>query len=78
MYDSNLIEKKRGWGHSSNISVVYFAMIAEVKNLVLFHYNPDYSDEKINGMLEETSELLKKQKSGIKCIAAEEGLTIKI
>lgn len=78
MYDQNLIEKKKGWGHSSNISVVYFSIIAEVKNLILFHYNPDYSDEKIKFMLEETSELLKNQNSGIKCIAAEEGLTINI
>ncbi|HVO75970.1 MAG TPA: hypothetical protein VMT35_18245, partial [Ignavibacteriaceae bacterium] len=78
MYDQKLLEKKKGWGHSSNISVAYFAMMAEVKNLILFHYNPDYSDTKIDGMVSETITLLKTQKSNIKCIAAREGLTLKL
>jgi len=78
MYDQKLLEKKRGWGHSSNISVAYFAIMAEVKNLILFHYNPDYSDAKIDVMLKETVALLKQHKSKIKCIAAKEGLIINI
>jgi phosphoribosyl 1,2-cyclic phosphodiesterase len=78
MYDQTLLEKKKGWGHSSNISVAYFALAAEVSNLIPFHYNPDYSDVKIDGMVGETVTLLKQQKSTIKCIAAREGLTIKI
>ncbi len=78
MFDQKLLEKKKGWGHSSNISVAYFAVMAEVKSLILFHYNPDYSDVKIDGMVSETIALLKQQKSNIKCIAAREGLTIKI
>jgi ribonuclease BN (tRNA processing enzyme) len=78
MFDQSLLEKKKGWGHSSNISVAYFALIAQVPNLILFHYNPDYSDTKIDRMVSETIALLKKQKSGINCIAAREGLTIKI
>jgi phosphoribosyl 1,2-cyclic phosphodiesterase len=78
MYDQKLLEKKKGWGHSSNISVAYFAVMAEVKNLILFHYNPDYTDAKIDQMHKETAALLKQQKSKIKCIAAKEGLTINI
>ncbi len=78
MYDEASIKSKKGWGHSSNISLAYFSILANVKNLVFFHYNPDFSDEKIDRMLEETKYFLTGKKSKINCLAAEEGLQIKI
>jgi ribonuclease BN (tRNA processing enzyme) len=78
MYDESLIKEKVGWGHSSNISLAYFSILADIKNLVLFHYNPDYSDSKIDEIFEETCSILKAKKSKINCIAAKEGLEIKL
>ncbi|HKB85154.1 MAG TPA: MBL fold metallo-hydrolase [Ignavibacteriaceae bacterium] len=77
MYDS-LLKDKLGWGHSSNKALAHFAMMAEVKNLVFFHYNPDYTDEKIDAILEETRTCLKQNGSNINCIAAREGLKISL
>ena len=78
MYDEATMLLKKGWGHTSNITLALFGILAEVKNLVLFHYNPDYSDDKIDQLLEETSKILKENGAATKCIAAKEGLEISI
>jgi phosphoribosyl 1,2-cyclic phosphodiesterase len=59
-----------GWGHSSNITVAMFAHLAEVKNLYLFHYDPDYDDKKIDKLLEETRNYLKNIGSSVNCFAS--------
>jgi ribonuclease BN (tRNA processing enzyme) len=69
---------KKGWGHSSNVSLAQFSIMANIKNLVLFHFNPDYNDSKIDFILRETQLFLENQNSKIKCIASKEGLEIKI
>lgn len=76
MYDESLIKGKKGWGHSSNISLAYFSILAKVKNLILFHYNPDFTDEKIDNLLEETKGFIKGKNSRINCLASKEGLQI--
>ncbi len=78
MFDENLMKQKYGWGHSSNKSLASFAIMAKVKNLIFFHYNPEYNDEKIDSILKETREFLKENGSDINCIAAKEGLTFSV
>jgi phosphoribosyl 1,2-cyclic phosphodiesterase len=78
MFDEKLIGNKIGWGHSSNIALANFARLANVKNLVFFHYNPEYTDTKIDELLESTKRDLKKNGSEINCIASKEGLTISL
>jgi phosphoribosyl 1,2-cyclic phosphodiesterase len=78
MFDEISEKNSTGWGHSSNISLADFAIDAEVKNIVLFHYNPDYSDEKIDNLVEETQKYLKSKNSSANCIASKEGLEIKL
>ena len=41
------------WGHSSHLESVALAVKAAVKTAVLFHHNPDHSDEKLDAMLVE-------------------------
>jgi phosphoribosyl 1,2-cyclic phosphodiesterase len=72
----NLDNVMKGWGHSSSQALAHFAMMAEVKNFIFFHYNPEFNDIKIDGILEETRSCLIKSGSSVNCIAAEEGLTI--
>ena len=78
MYTFKDFVNKKNWGHSNNISAAYFSILTGVKNLFLFHYNPEYTDDKIDEILFETKGILKNNKSQINCIASREGLEIEI
>ena len=78
MYDEQTVQEKKGWGHSSNVALTYFSILAGVKNLVLFHFNPEYSDDKIDSLLSETKKIIRSLKSGLEVIAAREGKRIEI
>ena len=43
-YTPEQLHKYKGWGHSSWEQCVELALQANVKKLVLFHHNPDYSN----------------------------------
>ncbi len=78
MYDEISVLGKKGWGHSGNITLAHFSLLAKVKNLVLFHYNPDYCDEKIESLLKEILSVLNSENSGINCVASKEGMCIEL
>ncbi|MDR3625689.1 MAG: MBL fold metallo-hydrolase [Ignavibacteriaceae bacterium] len=78
MYDEISVLNKKGWGHTGNITLAYFSILAKVKNLVLFHYNPDYCDEKIDDLLKETLSVLNSENSTINCVASKEGMCIEL
>jgi phosphoribosyl 1,2-cyclic phosphodiesterase len=42
---------RRGWGHSSWLEGVKIAREARVRNLILFHHNPESSDSVVDGFL---------------------------
>ena len=67
---------KIGWGHSTNYSAALFAISANVKNLVLFHYNPDYEDSELDKIINDTNSLIASHNSNIKCIPATENKVI--
>jgi phosphoribosyl 1,2-cyclic phosphodiesterase len=48
--------KKKGWGHSTWKVGVQIAGEAEVKQLVLFHHDPDHSDAFVDNMVFEASQ----------------------
>jgi CheY-like chemotaxis protein/phosphoribosyl 1,2-cyclic phosphodiesterase len=64
---------KVGWGHSCVDRVVDLADQAEVKNLYLFHHDPDQDDDAIDEKLKATQAQLKKRKSTTVCLAPAEG-----
>ncbi len=78
MYDKDDIISKIGWGHSNNISVTHFSILAGVKTLVLFHYNPESSDLAIDKLLQDALEIIKEKSSNINCIASQEGMELEI
>jgi phosphoribosyl 1,2-cyclic phosphodiesterase len=43
---------RKGWGHSTWYAAVQIAMLSGVKQLVLFHHHPDYSDEELEEVLQ--------------------------
>ncbi len=75
MYDEVSFHNRKGWGHSGNRSVAEFSISAGVKNLVFFHYNPDYTDEKIDELVKEVRNIFNKEKVKINCVGSREGLT---
>jgi phosphoribosyl 1,2-cyclic phosphodiesterase len=46
-----LATTRKGWGHSSWLEAVKVARDAKVRNLVLFHHDPDSSSQTIDGFL---------------------------
>ncbi|HPG29424.1 MAG TPA: MBL fold metallo-hydrolase [bacterium] len=78
-YDSEDYNKKKGWGHSSIDYAINIALAAAVKKLYIIHYDPDYSDEKIDGIIESKKKFIEENElTGFELAAAVEGLEIKI
>ncbi len=75
-YDESALKLKKGWGHSDNNTLAYFSLFSKVKNLILFHYNPEYNDNKIEEIANYINNIFSIEKSKINCIAAFEGLRI--
>ncbi|HER25662.1 MAG TPA: response regulator [Rhodospirillales bacterium] len=69
---------KVGWGHSCVSQVVDLADKAQVKQLYLFHHDPDQNDDAIDNKLEVAQKLLKERGSDVVCVAPTEKTHIKI
>jgi phosphoribosyl 1,2-cyclic phosphodiesterase len=70
--------KKIGWGHSNNFSAVILASLAEVTNLVLFHYDPEYHDSKVDSLINDTKIFLKRLGSTVNCFASCDGMELEV
>ncbi len=64
---------KVGWGHSCVSQVTSLAHAANVKNLCLFHHDPDQNDEDIDMKLASVEKRLRELGSSTKCRAPAEG-----
>jgi len=64
-----------GWGHSSVAHAVEFAQRAEARQLVLFHHDPDRSDDGVDRLVERAGELWS-DAPGRAPVAASEGMTL--
>ncbi len=70
--------KKRGWGHSCYIDTVTTAIDANVKELFLFHHDPNYDDKTIEAIHKHSNEIIKEKGSDLICHIAKEGMIIDI
>ncbi len=71
-------DEKEDWGHSSSFFGVEMAQRANVKNLVLFHYDPNYADSDLEKILKDTLAFQHNQyptKKPVEITIAQEGLT---
>lgn len=82
IYDSQFTQKesdeKEDWGHSSSLAGVEMAQEANVRNLVLFHYDPTYTDRDLEKILEDTRKFQQSQyphAEPVNVMIAQEGLT---
>jgi ribonuclease BN (tRNA processing enzyme) len=63
---------RRGWGHSTWLEAVRVARRASVKKLILFHHEPNRTDEQVEHLAALAREHFPDT------IAAREGLTIQV
>jgi phosphoribosyl 1,2-cyclic phosphodiesterase len=77
-YTDEAYRSKIGWGHSAIGEVVRLSHDAGVKQLHLFHHDPDQSDDDIDRKLEASTRLLAALGSATTCIAPAEGDVITI
>ena len=68
---------KKGWGHSSCLTVADLAIQANVKNLALFHHDPESTDWNIDSMVKSCRRRAARHSSDISIFAAREGVELK-
>ncbi len=66
----------RGWGHSTYESTTRFAMEAGVGSLLLFHHDPDRTDDDLERWTDFCRNLISKEGVKMECHAAREGMEI--
>lgn len=75
-YLASEMAERRGWGHSSVEQAVELAIEAGVGNVVLFHHDPDRTDDDLDVVHESAASRLASH--GIGCVVAFEGLTFEL
>lgn len=68
--------KKRGWGHSCYVDTVNAAIDAGVKELFMFHLDPNYNDEFVDALHAEAVRIIAERKSDLICHVAREGMIV--
>jgi len=69
---------KKGWGHSSYTRVLELAKESKVKELILFHHDPEHTDRQIDQILLECQRLISQNGLKFKCLAAREGMVVEL
>ncbi len=77
-YTSEDYELKRGWGHSCYIDTVNLAIDAGVKELYLYHHDPNYDDDAIDRIYRDSLKIIAERNADLKCHIAREGLVVDI
>ena len=65
-----------GWGHSAYDEAIELAAEAGVKRLLLFHHDPDRTDEQVDDIEQEAGEYIAQRGYSLVCEAAAEGMQI--
>lgn len=78
MYTSAEYERYRGWGHSTYEDATALALEAGVETLVLFHHDPDRSDDELDRCVADAQRRVREAGSEMRVLAAAEGLTLTV
>lgn len=78
MYTGAEYMDHRGWGHSSYRDAVEFAIEAEVETLVLFHHDPERTDDNLQEQLELCRQMVRERGGSVMVVAAAEGMEVPI
>lgn len=78
MYTVEEYEGHRGWGHSHDREVVELALDAGVDRLILYHHNPERTDEELDRRVSECRAVVARRGGALEVVAAAEGMTFQI
>jgi phosphoribosyl 1,2-cyclic phosphodiesterase len=76
-YDEREYVTRRKWGHSSCFSVTDLAIQAKVKNLALFHHDPESTDRCIDEMVQSCRKRAARHGAALTISGAREGVEFK-
>ena len=65
--------EKKGWGHSVVDSVLEMALLGSVKQIVLFHHDPDRTDAELGAVEAYCQKWIKTSQCSLLCTCAQEG-----
>jgi phosphoribosyl 1,2-cyclic phosphodiesterase len=75
-YISSDMPGKKGWGHSVVDDVLTLGARAEARKLVLFHHDPNRTDQELDGIGDSSIERMKALAPATEIVVASEGLTL--
>ena len=82
IHDAQYLEQdmpaKHGWGHSLVSQVRELAAVAGVKQLILYHHDPERTDQEIDAIQADTRAWLQTYAPQTQCTAAAEGLRLEL
>ncbi|MFH0735098.1 MAG: MBL fold metallo-hydrolase [bacterium] len=68
----------KGWGHTVYTDALRLALEADVKQFGLFHHNQERTDEALDNMIKDCNNIIKNQKSNLKCFAVAAGMNMEL
>ena len=77
-YTPDDYRKKKGWGHSCYIDTVNTAIDAGVKELYLYHHDPNYDDKAMEIIEDEANSIIEDRSAELKCYVAKEGMKVEL
>ena len=80
IHDAQFIQSdyKPTWGHSTITSAIDVAAKAGVKRLILYHHDPDRSDDALDHIGREAQHTARKQSPDLEVLVAREGLELEV
>jgi len=76
MYTPDEIKAHAGWGHSTYAEAVELAKEAGVKQLALFHHEPEHTDAAMDTVTQKAQEIAARGGGKVKIVAAAEGMRL--
>lgn len=77
-YTEEQYKKTKGWGHSTFKDTVDLALAAGVRNLGLFHHDPDRTDDDLQQQADFCKKYISETGGKLNCFACADGMLLKI
>jgi ribonuclease BN (tRNA processing enzyme) len=74
MYSDQIIQARAGWGHSTPRQAVDLAQEARCRRLILFHHEPEHTDDDLDRLLADTRRYAAQVAPKLEVLAATEGM----
>jgi phosphoribosyl 1,2-cyclic phosphodiesterase len=71
-------QTKRGWGHSCYVDTVNTAIDAGIRELYLYHHDPNYDDHQMEEIHAHCREIVRERQSSMICHVAREGTIVQL